>query len=357
MFCEILNVIRNALRNVKEALMELVELEQHLVPFSRAMYEDPEATVSDVYKMPGHAGFSYGFTVRSGDATQSWYLRLPPPNVNWRGTADVLRQVEILNALDDTHVPHCSVKWSGDDLQWFDCPYFIVPKLEGDTIKLAPGEWAWKLTEEKRLDLGRQVMEALAGVHRVDWKKTPYLGDPIPFEDDVTRWDRFYERAADVERLSAAPEVRKKLLDRTPSDAPVGVFHGDFQISNLFCSLDGDLLAVIDWELVGHGATLNDVGWICTFSDRVAWAGTSDGAVAERAMFLDPQTLVGLYEEAWGAPLPDVSWFRALAAYKFAIITGFNLSLHRRGKRDDPSWEMTALSMPTLLNRALDVLG
>ena len=31
------------------------------------------------------------------------------------GTADVLRQVAVLNALDGTDVPHCSVKWSGDD--------------------------------------------------------------------------------------------------------------------------------------------------------------------------------------------------------------------------------------------------
>ena len=48
---------------------------------------------------------------------------------------------------------------------------------------------------------------------------------------------------------------------------PVGVFHGDFQSANLFFSFEGELLAVIDWELVGVGATLNDVGWIATFSD------------------------------------------------------------------------------------------
>ena len=57
---------------------------------------------------------------------------------------------------------------------------------------------------------------------------------------------------------------------------------------------------------------MNDVGWICTFSDREAWA-TGAG---ERPMFLDPETLMGLYVEAYGDPLPDLNWFRALAAYK-----------------------------------------
>ncbi len=52
-------------------------------------------------------------------------------------------------------------------------------------------------------DLGNQAMTALANIHRIDWRtRTPYLGEPIPFEDDVVRWDRFYERAADPERLA-----------------------------------------------------------------------------------------------------------------------------------------------------------
>jgi len=197
-------------------------------------------------------------------------------------------------------------------------------------------------------------MSALAEIHRIDWRrKTPYLGDPIPFEDDVVRWDRFYERAADPERLALVPQVRTRLLERLPTDAPVGVFHGDFQTANLFCSTTGTLLAVIDWELTGVGATLNDLGWIATFSDPTAWHQGTDS----RPSFLDPDTLIAMYAEAWGKPLPDINWFRALAAYKFAIITGFNLSLHRRGKRDDPLWEVTKLSMEPLVQRALDLLA
>ena len=74
-------------------------------------------------------------------------------------------------------------------------------------------------------------------------------------------------------------------------------------------------------------------------------------------MFLDPDTLVQHYEQAWGEQLPDLSWYRALAAYKFALISGFNLMLHRRGKRDDPLWEETRYSMDTLIARALQLLS
>ena len=307
----------------------------------------------DVHPMPGHAGFAYGFRVDLGSSTESWFIRLPPPNVNWRGTADVLRQVEVLSALDGTDIPHCSVKWSGDDLQWFDSPYFVVPLIEGDVMRLEPDAWAMRLSEAKMLDLGEQVMRALALIHKVDPARTPYLGDPVPFVEDVERWDRLYERAADVELLNRVPECRKRLLEQLPADAPVGIFHGDFQNSNLFCSPQGDLLAIIDWELTGIGATLNDVGWICTFADKDAWSKHN----GERPTFLDPDTLMRLYVEAYGDVLPDLNWFRALAAYKFALITGFNLSLHRRGKRVDPSWEEARLSMTPLIDRALELLG
>ena len=333
--------------------MTLEELEQRLLPFCNAHFEERVLAVDNVRNMPGHAGFSYGFDVTTTAGLSRWFIRVPPPNVNWRGTADVLRQVEVLNALDGTTVPHCSVQWSGDDLQWFDCPYFVVPFIEGDTLKVSPGEWASELSSSKLADLGHQIMGALANVHRVDADKVPYLGDPVPFDDDVKRWDRFYERSADPHLLSRVPECRERLLRTLPHDAPVGIFHGDFQTSNLLCSLEGELLAVIDWELTGLGATLNDVGWICTFSDPDAWSKEQGG----RPMFLDPQTLSDYYVEAYGDPLPDIRWFRALAAYKFAIITGFNLSLHRRGKRPDPSWEQTALSMKPLIDRALELLG
>ena len=174
--------------------MELAELETRLVPFVRAKYEDPAAEVSAVHKMPGHAGFAYGFTVASRGRSESWFLRLPPPNVSWEGTADVLRQVEILSALDGTSVPHCSVRWSGDEMAWFGRPYFVVPKLAGDVLRLGPGEWGTKLPAETLRAMAAQAMRALAGVHRVDWHETPRLGAPIPAGDDVVRWDRFGQK-------------------------------------------------------------------------------------------------------------------------------------------------------------------
>jgi aminoglycoside phosphotransferase (APT) family kinase protein len=331
--------------------MQIEALKQRLLPFCEARY-DSVVRVFDVVPMPGHAGFAYGFRVAHGLGVDSWFIRLPPPNVNWVGTADVLRQVTVLDALEGTAVPHCSVRWSGDDLEWFGCPYFVVPWLEGDVVRLGPVDSGGQWGDSQLLRIGRQAMAALAGVHGLDTDKVDYLGAPVLATEDVTRWDRLYERAANADALGGVPACRQKLLDQIPGDPLIGVFHGDFQCGNLFVSGEADLLAVIDWELTGVGAVLNDLGWICTFCDRKAWF---DGD--SRPMFLDPATLTQFYEDARGEPVEGLDWYRALAAYKFAIITGFNLDLHQRGKRVDPSWEHTAASMRPLIDRALELLG
>lgn len=337
--------------------MEIEELSQRLVPFCQEKYQGSAAVV-DVWKMPGHAGFAYGFEVRHPGGIDRWFLRLPPPGVKWRGTADVLRQAAVLDALDGTEVPHCSVQWSGDDLEWFGCPYFVVPVLEGDVLRLEDDGWARRLDRDTRFDMARQAMNALAGIHTLDPGAAPYLGDAVAFEDDVMRWDRFVSKAADPERLALQPSVRERLLAQLPEGAPIGIFHGDFQWANLFYSEQGRLLAVIDWELTGIGATLNDVGWIATFNDPEAWHETRRPG----GHMPDADQLVSMYEQAWehsaprADPLPDLAWFRALAAYKFAIITGFNLMLHRRGKRHDPEWEITRNSIEPLLARAAELL-
>lgn len=331
--------------------MELDELRERLTRFAHAMLADPGATVSGVEPTSGHAGFSYFFDITSAGTLKSYFLRLPPAGVKLEGTADVLRQVCVLKALDGTNVPHASVVWSGDDPAWFGLPYFVTPKLPGDILR---GDWLAGFTPVEGRQMAQQAMSGLAGVHRLDWRaKCSYLGDFWGFEFDVTRWDRFYERAADQHLLALQPRVRQLLLDHVPSETNIGVYHGDFQWSNLLFDREAHLQAIIDWELTGIGATLNDVGWICAFNDPSAW--DHPGATPEGFM-PHADELEEMYAAEWGGSPGNVRWFRALAVYKFAIISGFNLMLHRRGKRHDPHWEIIAPSMKSNMEYALRML-
>ncbi len=332
--------------------MELDELRERLERFSREKLDDPDASVTFLEPGPGHAGFSYFFHVLTGGEELRYFIRMPPPGVKLEGTADVMRQVEAIRALRDTNVPHAPILWAGTEEEWFGCPYFVQPRLEGDVFR---GDWVGALSQDQRWHAARQAMAALAGIHKVDAAEAPYLGEFWGFEFDVTRWDRFYERAAEPEMLALQPTVRQKLLDQIPHDSRIAIYHGDFQFGNLlFDTTTADLLAVIDWELTGIGATLNDVGWVCAFNDPRAWAHA--GAITE-GVLPSGDELEAMYREAYGDDAGDIRWFKALAVYKFGIITGFNLMLHRRGKRHDPHWETMIPSMRSNMEYALSMLS
>ncbi|MCP5026076.1 MAG: phosphotransferase family protein [Actinomycetia bacterium] len=336
--------------------MEMLELERRLVAFCQDRYQDLDAAVHDLVSMPGHAGFSYGFSATSGGTTDRWLIRLPPPDVRWEGTADLTRQVVAIEALEDSSVPHCRVRWWGgsDDLEWFDSPYFVTPFLDGvEPVGLGTKPWAHELPDRTRASMAHQAMTALAGIHGVDWQeRCSGLGAAVDLRADVVSWDRFLDRVAEPDRLVRIPEIRDRLLETLPTTIPVGLCHGDYQFGNLLYSPDGALAAVIDWELCGIGATTTDLGWMALFNEPEAWRheGATPPGMAEA------DELLALYTEIQGAEPVAIDWFRAQAAYKFAIITGFNLALHRRGKRPDPWWEEVAASLESLQDHALGFL-
>jgi aminoglycoside phosphotransferase (APT) family kinase protein len=202
--------------------------------------------------------------------------------------------------------------------------------------------------------MARQAMVALADVHAVERDSLQgLLGPAETCQELVLRWDRFFDQgeyasvmAADFER------VRFALLTSAPTDHVGVLCHGDFQFGNLMFTKEGLLTAVIDWELCGLAPAASDLGWVLAFHTPDAWGGLH----RESASYLSAQALRSYYEEAAG-DVQDVTWFQALAHYKYAVIASLNLRLHRRGKREDPGWEVRGPGALTNMRYAADLLG
>src|SRR5262249_25717055 len=113
--------------------------------------------------------------------------------------------------------------------------------------------------------------------------------------------------------------------------------------------------ALIDWEISLIGPTLLDVGWISFFADPKSFHDGSRGAPP----ILSTEEIAEAYRAASPVPVSpdDIAWCRAFSSYRFGVITCFNVMLHRRGKRHDPTWEDRAPSAPTMFGRALELLG
>jgi aminoglycoside phosphotransferase (APT) family kinase protein len=245
------------------------------------------------------------------------------------------------------------VRWWSDDERWFEVPFFMVGRLPGDTYVLRePGE-GFTGTAPEAASLFGQALEALADIHDLDWR-TELDGweEPRSLVEEIRFWDPILAKAAEPQWVTLGERTRDLLLEHLPANPPTGLFHGDFQTNNILFD-GGKLVAVLDWEISGLGAHLLDVGWILMMNDPHSW---HDGS----AMSIVPpfDELVDRYAARRGqsVALADVAWYRALSGYRFGVITGLNVMLHRTGKRPDPEWERIALSAPALFTRAADLL-
>lgn len=335
--------------------VDLVVLQHQLQDFALAHY-GPGATVSQVEVMPGHAGLSFGFHVEYQEAGQprgeSLVMRLPPKGVRQSGNTDVLRQVPLLQALKRHGVPVPTVRWFGSDLRWFEVPYLMVERLPGRTFRTSEPDPSFDLSPQSVAHLYHQVVRALTQIHQLDWhKELAGWEEPRSLETEIRFWDAILAKAAEPHWVTQGQEVRDLLLQRQPPNPPIGLFHGDFQGSN-FLFDDETLVAVLDWEISGIGGQLLDLGWLLVFIDPESW----DTECQPIPSVPPAAELIALYEEGTQRKAQDIPWYRALAGYRFGVISGFNVMLHRRGKRHDPEWEKIASSVPFLFGRAKALL-
>jgi len=332
------------------------EIARQLTALVRAKTGDPSARVGTLTILPGHAGQSYSFELETGSGaaakSERLVLRLAPEGVRPVGTADVVRQARIMRSLDGTAVPVPPVRWLDDDLNAFGRGYFVVGFVQGD--KLAQGEREYSATVQDRF--ARSIVRTLANLHAVPWESRRAIwGEPGPLLEELKRCDGLLDRPnLDPKTTAGAAELRERLRATMPAAPQIGLVHGDFQWSNSLCAGEG-VQVVIDWELAQVGAVSIDLGWLCMFSDRKSWA--DQGLIPSHAP--SPEELADIYRQAisWTVSDADLRWFRAFAGYRFGSITAFNLMLHRRGKRPDPTWEDIALSSPLLFGRGRELLG
>ena len=335
--------------------MDLNVLQNQLQAFAVAHY-GKDAVVNQVEVMPGHAGLSFGFTVgyqEGGQSRQeSLVMRVPPKGVRQSGNTDVLRQVPLLQALKRTGVPVPTVRRFGSDLRWFEVPYIMVERLPGRTFRSSEPDPSFDLSPQGMARLYRQAVQALTQLHRLDWQKELAGWEtPRSLETEIRFWDSILAKAAEPQWITQGQAVRALLLQRQPQNPPIGLFHGDFQGSNFL--FDGEtLVAVLDWEISGIGGQLLDLGWLLVFTDPESW----DTECKPIPSVPPAAELIALYEEGMQRSVPDSAWYRALAGYRFGVISGLNVMLHRRGKRHDPEWEKIAPSVPFLFGCAKELL-
>jgi aminoglycoside phosphotransferase (APT) family kinase protein len=225
-------------------------------------------------------------------------------------------------------------------------PFCLMEAVEGSRIEPLVGK-------VPSISIAAAAVDTLRRLQLVEIERSGLAGErAVPLTEEMMRWAWLMQRAPE-ELTGAAPRLGSRLAEKQPSDPEPCLVHGDFHYGNmLFEVVDGKpkVVAVLDWEIAEIGPPLLDLGCLCIVAQRnqVPDAPNPGGGIE-----IDVEEVIALY----GADHDEARWYLALSCYKYASIFGYNLMLHRRGKRPDPMYEKLTGVIMALIDSGSELLS
>lgn len=220
---------------------------------------------------------------------------------------DVARQFRVMRALATTAVPVPPVAWYEPDPGILGAPFFLMSRVEGETLPLFWYGHSPRLQSAARM---------LATIHSVDWRaaELDFLVGGQEGQSPVSSELAAWRARADHYRVARAPlliALGHFLVANEPPDARLSLLHGDPNPGNYLFDLHGDtVVAVLDWELAAIGDPRSDLGFYAALLTIFGGFPSESG-----------HTLLShAYEAETGTPLRDLDYYEALGLYRMAIV-------------------------------------
>ena len=227
---------------------------------------------------------------------------------------DLKRQFDILRSLEATPVRAPRALWLEDTGDVLGRPFLVMERVPGDVYEMQAPDGP-EATPERIHRMCLSMAEQLAAVHRVDLGATGL----VALDDGDTHLDRELGRWEDemhrVQRgpMPALERLLRGLKDTKPVPHPsIALVHGDAKPGN-FAFVGDDVSALFDWEMTTVGDPLTDIGWMELMWMQPVGYHQSSGRPQHRGVPLALRV-------GQRYPHPNRSWYRALNAYKMAVI-------------------------------------
>lgn len=275
---------------------------------------------------------------------------------------DLAMQFGIMRALGrETEVPVPEVLWQENDPAWLGVPFLTMKAVAGEPLLDWPSYHASGFYAERsegaRRSLWRNTIDALAALHRADWRSLGLDFVPggrrgeDPERHALRYWRRYLDDWIKEGRRIDIPVYDEALdwLERNRPDRPrTALVWGDAKLGNvLYRPESGEVAAVIDWEIAMIGDPQVDLA-----SLRI-----SDLRAQESAKLCRPGTpgeseLIELYERASGEKIRNWRYCMLYSAFWRGAVS---LKVMRRMKAQGHpiSDEMLENHFPVPLMRSL----
>jgi aminoglycoside phosphotransferase (APT) family kinase protein len=288
-------------------------------------------------------------------------VRHPPLGRVLPTAHDVRREGRIMKALSGTGVPVPAVWGICDNPGLIGAPFFVMDYVEGAVLDTVADAGAISLRDRQRI--GTALPACLAQLHRQDPVALGLadLGRPGGYvERQLRRWLGQWRWPEDRPESADFHACHKQLTRLCPSDAvPPRLVHGDFRVGNVIVR-DGEVAAVLDWELTALGHPLADLAYLINtwVTPDELLTGPISSAIAAGG-FGDRDCVVSVYERELGTAIPTglLNYFRAFSYWRLASIRS-GVVYRLQDSADPVSRERAdefSRSVPKLIDAALSL--
>jgi aminoglycoside phosphotransferase (APT) family kinase protein len=265
-------------------------------------------------------------TYRVRDAAgRNVVLRRPPTGALLPSAHDMGREYRVLSGLAAADMPAPRPLALCEDDSVTGAAFYVMEHVDG--IVLSTLDAASSLAPGARAQTGASLIETLARLQTTDLDATGLveLRRPGSYASrQLRRWRRQWE-ASRTRELPLVDRVADRLEASVPEETEETIVHGDYHLLNTIVGPDGNVRAVVDWELCTLGDPLADLGLTMAY-----WSELGKPAGEERHLFREPITalegfpgsreLAAEYKRVSGRDLAGLPFWVSFAYWKIAVI-------------------------------------
>jgi aminoglycoside phosphotransferase (APT) family kinase protein len=287
-------------------------------------------------------------------------LRRPPTGHVLASAHDMSREHRIMAALQDTAVPVPPVVGLCQDDEVNGANFYVMGYVEGKIIfNLADGE---AIDPALRPRMSHSLTDTLAALHAVDPGEVG-LGDLGRKEDysarQLRRWKRQVDEGSDRE-IPLFQDLHDRFAASIPPQQGAGIVHGDYRMDNCMMGHDGQVAAVLDWELCTLGDVLADVaGMAMWWGDNPRAEGRLSDVPTIADGFGSRVEMLERYGQSSDRDLSDLPWYVAFQHWRLSAISEgvrVRFSAGAMGDQEGAGDDAGRAAVDNLLNMADEIL-
>ncbi len=276
-------------------------------------------------------------------------LRRDPPG----SLIETDRAVEFgaYRAFYGTAVPVPEPLWLEEESHWLDYPFFVMAEMRGlesnPQLIIAPpySQLAERFAERKWTILG-EISKADPVALGLDTVMQPVTPDQC-WQRELAHWEKAMNEDEQCPQPVTRAAIRWLRRHPPPPAQKVSVVHADYRTGNFLYDTEGNIHAILDWEMAHLGDPLEDLAWGLNPVWRWAHDGRAGGLVPR-------EDAIRIWEKASGlrADPGALHWWELFSSVKAQAIWVSGAREFTDGKNQDLILALSSWLMQNSQDRA-----